>query len=66
MEAFWLAGARGNQLVEFPFTWLFEDARWVPRRDVFLVGTEYSELPSTWNRICVECHVTGGVPGVVA
>ena len=63
MEAFWLAGARGNQLVEFPFTWLFDDARWVPRRDVFLVGTEYAKQPSTWNRICVECHVTGGVPG---
>ena len=63
MEAFWLAGARGNELVEFPFTYLFDDARWVSRRDVFLVGTEYSKQPSTWNRICVECHVTGGVPG---
>ncbi|HEY2746689.1 MAG TPA: multiheme c-type cytochrome, partial [Polyangia bacterium] len=63
MEAFWLAGARGNELVEFPFTWLFDDARWVSRRDVFLVGTEYSKRPSTWNRICIECHVTGGVPG---
>ncbi len=63
MEAFWLAGGHGNELVEFPFTWLFDDARWVSRRDVFLVGTEYSKQPSTWNRICIECHVTGGVPG---
>src|SRR5262249_21180102 len=27
-------------------------------------GTEYSKRPSVWNRICVECHVTGGVPAL--
>ena len=43
MQAFWLAGERGNELVEFPFTYLFDDARWVPRRDVFLVGTRILE-----------------------
>ena len=46
MQAFWLAGAQPNELIEFPFTYLFDDARWVPRRDVFLVGTEYSKQPS--------------------
>jgi len=64
MQAFWLAGRRPNELVEFPFTYLFDDARWVSRRDVFLVGTEYTKRPSVWNRICVECHATGSVPGL--
>ena len=32
-----------TQLVEFPFTYLFDDRRWVPRRDVFLVGREYAK-----------------------
>jgi predicted CXXCH cytochrome family protein len=66
MEAFWLPSARGNEEIEFPFTWLFDDQRWVGRRDVFLVGPEYSKDPSVWNRICVECHVTGGQPRVDA
>lgn len=66
MEAFWLEGAHPNELVEFPFTYLFDDARWVSRRDVFLVGSDYSKRPSIWNRICIECHVTGGVPAVDA
>ena len=66
MQAFWLPSARGNEEIEFPFTWVFDDRRWVGRRDVFLVGPEYSKAPSVWNRICVECHVTGGQPRVDA
>jgi predicted CXXCH cytochrome family protein len=66
MQAFWLPSARGNEAIEFPFTYLFDDQRWVSRRDVFLVGPEYSKAPSVWNRICVECHVTSGQPRVDA
>jgi predicted CXXCH cytochrome family protein len=62
MQAFWLPSDRGNEQIEFPFTYLFDDRRWVPRRDVFLVGHEYTKEPSVWNRVCVECHVTGGQP----
>jgi predicted CXXCH cytochrome family protein len=62
MQAFWLAGDRGNEQLEFPFTYLFDDRRWVSRRDVFLVGRDYAKDPSMWNRICIECHVTGGQP----
>ncbi|MDB4971450.1 MAG: hypothetical protein JWN44_7139, partial [Myxococcales bacterium] len=64
MQAYWIPGERGNEQIEFPFTYLFDDRRWVPRRDVFLVGNEYSKGPATWNRICIECHVTGGRPGL--
>jgi predicted CXXCH cytochrome family protein len=63
MQAFWLSGDAGNLKTEFPFTYLFDDRRWVSRRDVFLVGSEYSKDPAHWNRICIECHVTGGQPG---
>jgi hypothetical protein len=62
MQAFWLPGDRGNAQIEFPFTYVFDDRRWVPRRDVFLVGREYAKDPSMWNRICIECHVTRGQP----
>jgi predicted CXXCH cytochrome family protein len=62
MQAFWLPGENGNKQIEFPFTYLFDDRRWVSRRDVFLVGTDYDKQPAVWNRICVECHVTGGQP----
>jgi predicted CXXCH cytochrome family protein len=64
MQAFWLPGDHGNEAVEFPFTYLFDEQRWVSRRDVFLVGPEYSKAQSVWNQICVECHVTGGQPRV--
>lgn len=64
MQAFWLPGDSGNAQIEFPFTWLLEDRRWVGRRDVFLVGREYDKQPAVWNRICVECHVTAGQPRV--
>jgi predicted CXXCH cytochrome family protein len=64
MQAFWLPGDRGNAQIEFPFTYLFDDRRWVQRRDVFLVGTEYTKEPSVWNRVCIECHVTGGQPEI--
>jgi predicted CXXCH cytochrome family protein len=64
MQAYWLPGEHGNEQIEFPFTYLLDDRRWVPRRDVFLVGTEYSKAPSQWNRICIECHVTAGQPRV--
>ena len=63
MQAFWLPGDKGNTQLEFPFTYLLDERRWVGRRDVFLVGSEYAKAPSTWNRICIECHVTGGRPG---
>ncbi len=66
MQAFWIPGGRGNEQIEFPFTYLFDDQRWVSRRDVFLVGREYAKNPSIWNRICVECHVTAGQPRVDA
>ena len=46
MQAFWLPGAGGNAQLEFPFTYLFDDRRWVPRRDVFLVGSDYGKTPS--------------------
>ena len=62
MQAFWLPGSSGNAQIEFPFTYVFDDRRWVPRRDVFLVGSAYGKEPSTWNRICIECHVTAGQP----
>jgi predicted CXXCH cytochrome family protein len=63
MQAFWIPGDRGNEQIEFPFTYLLDERRWVSRREVFLVGSEYAKDPAVWNGICVECHVTAGQPG---
>ena len=35
MQAYWVAGEFGNQQFSVPFTYLFEEERWVPRNDVF-------------------------------
>ncbi len=33
---------------------------------MFLVGRDYDKTPARWNRICIECHVTAGQPGLDA
>ncbi len=62
MQVFWLPGDLGNQQVEFPFTYLLDDQRWVKRRDVFLISSRFQKHQSVWNSSCIECHATGGQP----
>ena len=62
MQAYWIPGQYGNQEYSFPFTFLFEQNRWVPRRDVFLKDPQTSRLEQVWNANCIGCHATGGQP----
>ena len=62
MQAYWVAGEFGNQQFGFPFTYLFEEARWVPRNDVFLLPPDAPSLPQVWNSNCIGCHTTAGQP----
>jgi predicted CXXCH cytochrome family protein len=64
MQAYWMSTGIGNGQYELPFTYLFDDKRWVKRRDVFLVGPEYPKSQELWNATCVECHATGGQPSI--
>jgi predicted CXXCH cytochrome family protein len=62
MQAYWVAGDFGNQQFSFPFTYLFEEARWVPRNDVFMLPPEAPSLQQVWNSDCLGCHATAGQP----
>lgn len=62
MQAYWVPGKNGNQQLGFPFTWLMEDQRWVPRNDVFLLDPAESPPHQVWNGNCISCHATAGQP----
>jgi predicted CXXCH cytochrome family protein len=62
MQAYWVAGKYGNQQFNFPFTYLFEEERWVPRNDVFMLPRGTPHLQQVWNRNCLGCHSTAGQP----
>lgn len=64
MQAYWVAGKYGNQQFSFPFTYLFEENRWVPRNDVFMLPSETPVLQQVWNQNCIGCHATAGQPQV--
>lgn len=63
MQAYWVPSAKSNLQYNFPFTYLFEDERWVPRNDVFLMDPKYPPYGlQLWNTNCIQCHSTGGQP----
>ncbi len=62
MQVFWLPGMRGNMQIGFPFTWLIEDKRWVPRHDTFIRDPNAEPVVEVWNKVCIRCHTTGGIP----
>ncbi|HXG47938.1 MAG TPA: multiheme c-type cytochrome, partial [Methylomirabilota bacterium] len=58
MQAYWVPGEFGNTQYGFPFTYLFEQERWVPRRDVFLLDPATRFAQQVWNVGCISCHAT--------
>jgi hypothetical protein len=62
MQAYWVASEHGNKQFSFPFTYLFEDERWVPRNDVFLFDPTLRFSHQVWNVGCISCHATAGQP----
>jgi predicted CXXCH cytochrome family protein len=61
-QGYWVAGAREGELRMFPFVYVFETARWLPRRDVFLQPPDALGNAVRWNSNCIQCHVTAGRP----
>jgi predicted CXXCH cytochrome family protein len=64
MQAYWIDNGHGNQQLNFPFTYLFEQERWVPRRCVFIKDPKALRLQQAWNLACIDCHATAGQPWV--
>lgn len=63
MQAYWVAGGEGNTQLSLPFTYLFDDKRWVPRGDVFLHPPDDDRHEEqVWNVSCIRCHTTAGQP----
>ena len=62
MQAYWVDNQHGNQQFSFPFTYLFEQERWVPRRSVFLKDPKILPWNQVWNVGCIDCHSTAGQP----
>lgn len=62
MQVFWLPAGAGNAQVGFPFTWLIEERRWVPRESTFIRDPHAPPQVETWNMTCIRCHVTAGQP----
>jgi predicted CXXCH cytochrome family protein len=63
MQAYWVSSEVGNGQLSLPFTYLFDDRRWVPRGDVFLHPPESGRHQiQVWNVSCIRCHTTAGQP----
>ena len=62
MQVFWVDAGAGNMQLGFPFTWLNEDHRWVPRGDTFLRDPNSPPPMDLWNMSCLRCHTTAGQP----
>ncbi len=62
MQAYWVPSDFGNMQFSFPFTYLFDDHRWAPRNDVFLIDPSIPWIQQVWNVNCINCHATAGQP----
>ena len=62
MQAYWVPSNVGNGQLSVPFTYLFDDRRWVPRGEVFLHPPDGRHQEQVWNVSCITCHTTAGQP----
>jgi predicted CXXCH cytochrome family protein len=62
-QTYWVPGRHGNLQFALPLAWLVEERRWIPRKDTFIRDPHASSPNQIWNLNCIQCHVTGGVPG---
>jgi len=62
MQAYWVPSLHGNMQFGFPFTYLFEEERWAPRADVFMLPPANKFTMQVWNANCINCHATAGQP----
>jgi predicted CXXCH cytochrome family protein len=65
MQAFWVPSLVGNGQLSLPFTYLFDDKRWVPRGEVFLHPPGGRHQEQVWNVSCITCHTTAGQPNAL-
>ncbi len=62
MQVYWVSGGAGNGMFSLPWTYLFQDKRWVPRKDSLLGPPSEPYGQELWNMNCMFCHATAGQP----
>lgn len=62
MQTYWVPSSAGNELLNLPFVYLFENQRWIPREHAFLRPPGAGVFRQRWNDNCLGCHATYGQP----
>ncbi len=60
MQTYWVASERDGRLFNFPWLWLIEEQRWIPREDGFIRPPEGARTFDVWHDSCIECHAVAG------
>ncbi len=67
MQVYWYDSGFGRETGQFPFVYLLEEKRWIPRSAAFLQPPTNFRLDEAgrWNAVCIKCHATHGawMPG---
>ena len=65
-QVYWLDTPNDREVEQFPFAYLVQERRWVPRASALLIP--WREFPGVrsggWGRTCIRCHTTRGRPGL--
>jgi predicted CXXCH cytochrome family protein len=61
-QAYWVPGARGNELWQLPIVYHFESNRFIARHDAFLQPEQDPPYHARWNSNCIQCHSVAGEP----
>ncbi len=60
--AFWIEGKDGQELRQFPFVYILDEKRFLPRKDAFLQPPDALPFLARWNANCIQCHSVAGRP----
>ncbi len=60
MQTYWVASERDGRLFNFPWLWLIEEKRWIPREEGFIRPPDGPRTFDVWHGACVECHAVAG------
>jgi len=60
MQTYWVASEIDGRLFNFPWLWLIEDQRWIPREEGFIRRPDGPRTFDIWHGACVECHAVAG------
>ncbi|MCB1094843.1 MAG: ammonia-forming cytochrome c nitrite reductase subunit c552 [Verrucomicrobiae bacterium] len=66
-QTYWASGADkyGNLLQTLPLIYLIKEQRWIPREEAFMKAPhDRGRMITQWNNHCINCHSTGGNPGL--